>query len=39
VRLLPPLIVTDAEVNEAVERLARACAELEQPIARRGAAE
>jgi acetylornithine/N-succinyldiaminopimelate aminotransferase len=39
VRLLPPLIVTDAEVNEAVERLARACAELEQPIAQRGAAE
>jgi acetylornithine/N-succinyldiaminopimelate aminotransferase len=39
VRLLPPLIVTDAEVNEAIERLSRACSEMEQPIAQRGAAE
>jgi acetylornithine/N-succinyldiaminopimelate aminotransferase len=39
VRLLPPLIVGDAELNEAIERLSRACAQLEQPIAQRGAAE
>jgi acetylornithine/N-succinyldiaminopimelate aminotransferase len=39
VRLLPPLIVTDGEVNEAVERLSRASEQLEQPIAQKGAAE
>jgi acetylornithine/N-succinyldiaminopimelate aminotransferase len=39
VRLLPPLVVTDAEVDEAIERLSRACAEFEQPLAQRGAAE
>jgi acetylornithine/N-succinyldiaminopimelate aminotransferase len=39
VRLLPPLIVTDEEVNEGIERLSRACTELEPPIAQRGAAE
>jgi acetylornithine/N-succinyldiaminopimelate aminotransferase len=39
VRLLPPLIVTDAEVTEAVERLSRSCSDVEQPLAQRGAAE
>ena len=39
VRLLPPLVITDAEVNEAVERLSRACTELERTIPQRGAAE
>jgi acetylornithine/N-succinyldiaminopimelate aminotransferase len=39
VRLLPPLIVSDAEVSEAVDRLSRACDELEPAIAQRGAAE
>jgi acetylornithine/N-succinyldiaminopimelate aminotransferase len=39
VRLLPPLIVTDAEVNEAIERLSRASDQLDVPVAHRGAAE
>jgi acetylornithine/N-succinyldiaminopimelate aminotransferase len=39
VRLLPPLIVSDAEVNEAIERLSRACDQLDVPVAQRGAAE
>jgi acetylornithine/N-succinyldiaminopimelate aminotransferase len=39
VRLLPPLIVGDAEVNEAIERLSRACDQLDVPVAQRGAAE
>jgi acetylornithine/N-succinyldiaminopimelate aminotransferase len=42
VRLLPPLIVSEAEVGEAVKRLARACAALEREMramAQRGAAE
>ena len=32
VRLLPPLIVGDAEVSDAVERLGRACAALEDAM-------
>ncbi|HEX8166554.1 MAG TPA: aspartate aminotransferase family protein [Beijerinckiaceae bacterium] len=42
VRLVPPLIVGEAEVGEAVSRLDRACAALEHgmlALARRGAAE
>jgi acetylornithine/N-succinyldiaminopimelate aminotransferase len=39
VRLLPPLIVSDEEVSEAVARLSRACSELEQAIPQLGAAE
>jgi acetylornithine/N-succinyldiaminopimelate aminotransferase len=41
-RLLPPLIVTEAEVSEAIERLDAACAAIEaelKAVARRGAAE
>ena len=30
VRLLPPLIVTDADVTEAVNKLERACVALEK---------
>jgi acetylornithine/N-succinyldiaminopimelate aminotransferase len=33
VRLLPPLIVSEAEIAEAVERLDRACAAIERPQA------
>lgn len=42
VRLLPPLIVTEAEIGEAMLRLDRACCALEREmraVARRGAAE
>jgi acetylornithine/N-succinyldiaminopimelate aminotransferase len=42
VRLLPPLIVTQAEVGEAMTRLEAACTALEgelKAIAQRGAAE
>jgi acetylornithine/N-succinyldiaminopimelate aminotransferase len=42
VRLLPPLIVSDAEIGEALERLDRACtviADEMRAIAQRGAAE
>ncbi|HEX8664444.1 MAG TPA: aspartate aminotransferase family protein [Beijerinckiaceae bacterium] len=42
VRLVPPLIVGEAEVGEAVRRLDRACAAIEREmmaVARRGAAE
>ncbi|GAC1549654.1 MAG: aspartate aminotransferase family protein [Beijerinckiaceae bacterium] len=39
VRLLPPLIVGEDEVTGAIERLSRACAQLEETAARRGAAE
>ncbi|MEA2840133.1 MAG: acetylornithine/N-succinyldiaminopimelate aminotransferase [Methylobacteriaceae bacterium] len=39
VRLLPPLIVTDAEVNEAIERLSCASDQLDVPVVQRGAAE
>ena len=42
VRLLPPLMVAEAEIGEAMERLDQACTALEremQAIARRGAAE
>ena len=38
VRLLPPLIVTEAEIEEAVQRLERACAALVQPAAKQAAA-
>jgi acetylornithine/N-succinyldiaminopimelate aminotransferase len=37
VRLLPPLVITEAELAEGIERLDRACATLEA-AARRGAA-
>jgi acetylornithine/N-succinyldiaminopimelate aminotransferase len=37
VRLLPPLIVSDAEIAEAAQRLERACSRLTQRHARRGA--
>jgi acetylornithine/N-succinyldiaminopimelate aminotransferase len=33
VRLLPPLIVTDADIDEAVSRLERACRSLEAKAA------
>ena len=40
VRLLPPLIVTEAEIEEAVARLERACAELSQrPVEAGGGAD
>jgi acetylornithine/N-succinyldiaminopimelate aminotransferase len=42
VRLVPPLIVGDAEVGEAMKRLSAACTKLEAGLiaqARRGAAE
>jgi acetylornithine/N-succinyldiaminopimelate aminotransferase len=42
VRLLPPLIVDDAEIGESVQRLDAACAAIEgelRDMARRGAAE
>jgi acetylornithine/N-succinyldiaminopimelate aminotransferase len=32
-RLVPPLIVTDAEIGEAVSRLDRACAAIERTLA------
>jgi acetylornithine/succinyldiaminopimelate/putrescine aminotransferase len=37
VRLLPPLIVSDAEIAEAARRLERACSRLTQQHARHGA--
>jgi acetylornithine/N-succinyldiaminopimelate aminotransferase len=37
VRLLPPLIVSDAEIAEAAHRLERACSRLTQQHARHGA--
>jgi acetylornithine/N-succinyldiaminopimelate aminotransferase len=42
VRLVPPLIVGEIEISEAIERLSAACGKLEAAIvadARRGAAE
>ena len=39
VRLLPPLIVSDAEIAEATQRLERACSRLTQQHARHGAAD
>ncbi|WP_424629078.1 aspartate aminotransferase family protein [Bradyrhizobium sp. SYSU BS000235] len=39
VRLLPPLIVTEAEIEDAVARVERACAKFAQPAAVRGAAQ
>jgi len=39
VRMLPPLIVSEAEIDEAVQRIERACAKLDGSAARRGAAE
>ena len=39
VRLLPPLIVSDADIAEAVARLDAACASIEQASARSGAAQ
>ena len=38
VRLLPPLIVTEAEIEDAVARIERVCARASQAPARRGAA-
>ncbi|HKQ94500.1 MAG TPA: aspartate aminotransferase family protein [Aestuariivirgaceae bacterium] len=38
VRLLPPLIVTDAEIGEAVERLERACAAVAASLPARATA-
>jgi acetylornithine/N-succinyldiaminopimelate aminotransferase len=37
VRMLPPLIVNEAEIDEAVKRIERACAKL-SGAAKRGAA-
>jgi acetylornithine/N-succinyldiaminopimelate aminotransferase len=37
VRMLPPLIISDAEVGEAIERLDRACAGLAKRHAKQGA--
>ena len=34
VRLLPPLIISEAEIGEAVERIDRACARLAKTHAR-----
>jgi acetylornithine/N-succinyldiaminopimelate aminotransferase len=39
VRLLPPLIIGEAEVKEAIDRLDAACTRLEKAIADRKAAE
>ncbi len=39
VRLLPPLIVTEAEIEDAVSRVERACAKFSQGAAMRGAAQ
>jgi acetylornithine/N-succinyldiaminopimelate aminotransferase len=36
VRLLPPLIVSDAEIADAVQRLEQACSRLTQQHARQG---
>ena len=38
VRLLPPLIIGDAEISEAIARIDRACVRLEQAHPRQGAA-
>ena len=38
VRLLPPLIVTEAEIEDAVSRLERVCAKFSKTLAPRGAA-
>ena len=38
VRLLPPLIVTEAEIDEGVQRLERACAALSGDQSKRAAA-
>jgi acetylornithine/N-succinyldiaminopimelate aminotransferase len=38
VRLLPPLIVTEAEIDEGVQRLERACAALSGDHSKRAAA-
>ena len=37
VRLLPPLIVTEAEIEEAVQRLDRACTTLSDELSKRAA--
>ncbi len=39
VRLLPPLIVTEAEIEDAVARVERACAKLSQTASLQGAAQ
>lgn len=39
VRLLPPLIISQAEIDEGVARLEAACRQLSQPQLRKGAAE
>jgi acetylornithine/N-succinyldiaminopimelate aminotransferase len=39
VRLLPPLIVTEAEIEEGVQRLERACAALSGDHSKRAAAQ
>jgi acetylornithine/N-succinyldiaminopimelate aminotransferase len=39
VRLLPPLIVTEAEIEEAVARVERACAKLSKTASLQGAAQ
>lgn len=39
VRLLPPLIVTEAEIEDAVSRVERACAKFSQGASMRGAAQ
>lgn len=38
VRLLPPLIIEEAHLDEAVEKIGRACAALEAKLAAKGAA-
>jgi acetylornithine/N-succinyldiaminopimelate aminotransferase len=38
VRLLPPLIVTEAEIDEGVQRLERACTALSGDHSKRAAA-
>jgi acetylornithine/N-succinyldiaminopimelate aminotransferase len=38
VRLLPPLIVSEAEIEDAVQRLEQACVALSSPATAQGAA-
>ena len=39
VRLVPPLVITEAEIAEAIDRLEATCRGLSAPALRRGAAE
>ena len=39
VRLVPPLVITEAEITEAIDRLEATCRRLSAPVLQRGAAE